>query len=182
VDSLLSWPTLGAYAGAGRLLTAQNSNGFMPGEGAGAVLVAKPDGQARVCCTGLGFAVEPAHIDSGEPLRADGLAQAIRTALADAGLQMHELDYRITDVSGEHYYFKEAALALARLLRRTKDEFDIWHPAECIGEAGAVAGLAAVIVAHFACAKGYSRGNHVLLHASNDAGQRAALILRYQVN
>jgi 3-oxoacyl-[acyl-carrier-protein] synthase-1 len=178
-DSMLCWPTLSAYAAAGRLLSAQNSNGFMPGEGAGAMLLVKPDGHPRLACTGLGFAMESAHFDSGEPLRADGLAQAIRAATADAGLQVHDLDYRITDLSGEQYYFKEATLALARLLRRTKPEFDIWHPAECIGEAGALAGMAGVAVAHFACTKGYSRGDNVLLHAANDAGPRAAVIMQY---
>jgi len=34
-DSLLSWPTLSHYERADRLLTESNSNGFMPGEGAG---------------------------------------------------------------------------------------------------------------------------------------------------
>lgn len=53
-DSLLSWPTLGHYERAERLLTAQNSNGFMPGEGAGALLVARYDGRADgLLCTGF---------------------------------------------------------------------------------------------------------------------------------
>src|SRR5579863_728629 len=38
-DSLLSWPTLSVYERNERLLTAENSNGFMPGEGAGALLL-----------------------------------------------------------------------------------------------------------------------------------------------
>ena len=32
---------------------------------------------------------------------------------------MHDLDYRITDLSGEQYYFKEAALALGRIGMRS---------------------------------------------------------------
>ena len=53
-------------------------------------------------------------------MRADGLATAIKGALADAGCEMHDMDYRITDLSGEQYYFKEAALALSRTLRQTQ--------------------------------------------------------------
>src|SRR5262245_15784359 len=34
-DSLLTWPTLSQYERKDRLLTGRNSNGFMPGEGAG---------------------------------------------------------------------------------------------------------------------------------------------------
>lgn len=181
-DSFVTWPTLSAYLHDERLLTPENSNGFMPGEGAGALLVMKHDGQPRLLCTGVGFASEPAHIDSGEPLRGEGLASAIRAALSDAGCAMHDMDYRITDISGEQYYFKEAALALSRLLRVRKEEFDIWHPAECIGEAGAVAGIASAIVAEAACRKGYARGPNILCHAANDAGQRMAAVMQYAVH
>lgn len=181
-DSLLSWPTLGHYERAERLLTAQNSNGFMPGEGAGALLVARHDGRADgLLCTGIGFGMERAHIDSEEPLRADGLSAAIKAALADAGCQMQSMDFRITDLSGEHYYFKEAALALSRVLRVRKEEFDIWHPAECTGEAGAASGMTIVAGAWAAARKRYAPGPRVLAHMANDAGQRAALCLQQAV-
>lgn len=179
VDSLLSWPTLGHYDRESRLLTPTNSNGFMPGEGAGALLVGKPAGGPELIVTGLGFAVEKAHIHSEEPLRAEGLSAAIKLALADAGVQMHDLDYRIVDVSGEQYYFKEAALALSRTLRRRKEEFDQWHPAECTGEVGAVAGASVLAVADAACRKGYSPGRAILSHLAADSGQRAAMTLHW---
>jgi 3-oxoacyl-[acyl-carrier-protein] synthase I len=95
-DSLVSWPTLSAYERQQRLLTPANSNGFIPGEGAGALLIGDVTGEARVICSGLGFAEEPAHINSEEPLRAGGLTRAIGGALEEAGLKMHELDFRIT--------------------------------------------------------------------------------------
>jgi len=180
-DSLLSWPTLSHYEQHARLLTAKNSDGFMPGEGAGALLVGPALREAdELVCTGIGFAREAAHIDSGEPLRAEGLSQAVRNALAEAGCQMHDMDFRITDNSGEQYYFKEAALALARTLRKLKDEFDIWHPAECTGEVGATSGVSIVAAAHAACDKQYTRGPNILAHMANDAGQRAAVALQYR--
>lgn len=178
-DSLLSWPTLSHYDQEGRLLSEQNSNGFIPGEGAGALLVGPATGKAgELICTGIGFGIEPAPIGSGEPLRADGLTQAIKACLADAGCQMHDLDFRITDVSGEQYYFKEAALALSRTLRQRKEEFDIWHPAECTGEAGALSGIAVIANAIEASLKGYSKGSNVLAHWTEDCGQRAAMALK----
>lgn len=180
-DSLLTWPTLSHYERAGRLLTARNSNGFMPGEGAGALLVGAPsaNGGAQLLCSGIGFAVEKAHIDSEEPLRAEGLSLAIKGALADAGVQMHDMDFRITDISGEQYYFKEAALALSRILRQRKDEFDIWHPAECTGEPGSLAGASVIALADAACRKAYTRGPGIVAHLANDAGQRAAMALHF---
>lgn len=180
VDSLLSWSTLSHYERAGRLLTAENSNGFTAGEGAGAVLLSAPNGRAQLVCTGMGGAVEAAHIDTEEPLRGDGLTAAITEALTDAGLHMNDMDFRITDLSGEHYYFKEATLALARTLRKHKTEFELWHPAECIGEVGAPAGAAIIAMADSAFRKNFARGPRVLAHMANDAGRRAALALEFR--
>jgi 3-oxoacyl-[acyl-carrier-protein] synthase-1 len=182
-DSLLSWPTLSHYERDDRLLTEANSNGFMPGEGAGALWVGATDERRspQLMCTGIGFGREAAHIDSGEPLRADGLTQAIKASLDDAGRELHDMDFRITDNSGEQYYFKEASLALSRTLRQRKDAFDIWHPAECIGEAGAASGVAVIAAAREACRKGYAPGRNVLSHWANDAGQRAAVTLEFRV-
>jgi 3-oxoacyl-[acyl-carrier-protein] synthase-1 len=177
-DSLVGWPTLSHYEREERLLTPENSNGFMPGEGAGALLVGKADKVGELLCTGIGFGVEKAHMDSGEPLRAQGLTTAIETALSDAGVQMHDMDYRITDLSGEQYYFKEAALALSRTLRRRKEEFDLWHPAECTGEAGALVGVSMIALADAARRKAYDEGPMVLAHMGNDVGQRVALTLQ----
>lgn len=180
-DSLLSWPTLSHYERQDRLLTGTNSNGFMPGEAAGALLVSAPQGRVgELVCTGIGFGREVANLDSGEPLRADGLTQAIMASLGEAVCQMHDMDFRITDNSGEQYYFKEAALALPRTLRQRKAEFEHWHPAECTGESGAASGVTVVAAALAACDKAYTKGPNVLAHWANDAGQRAALTLRYR--
>lgn len=179
-DSLLTWPTLCVYEREARLLTARNSNGFMPGEAGAALLVGPPRGKNPLLCTGIGFGIEHAHIDSGEPLRADGLATAIKGALADAGCALHDLDYRITDLSGEQHYFKEAALALSRVMRQRKEMFDIWHPAECIGETGAAAGICAIAVASAAAGKAYAPGPGILVHLANDGGQRAAAVLNFR--
>jgi 3-oxoacyl-[acyl-carrier-protein] synthase I len=179
-DSLLASLTLNYYESRERLLTARNSNGFMPGEGAGALLVGRPDANRNSICTGLGFATEPVNIDSTEPLAGSGLARAIKAALANALCEIGEIDFRVTDISGEQYYFKEATLALSRMLRVRKEEFDVWHPSECTGELGAAAALATVVVADFACRKGYARGPNILCHAGNDAGQRIAIIIQFK--
>jgi 3-oxoacyl-[acyl-carrier-protein] synthase-1 len=183
VDSLLSWPTLNHYEQRDRLLTEKNSNGFMPGEAAGAVLVTPLSGESgELLCTGIGFGHEAAHIDSEQPLRADGLSQAISAALADAGSKMHDMNVRITDISGEQYYFKEASLALSRTMRVTKKCFDLWHPAECTGDVGAASGITILAAAKAACDKRYIPGRNILVHMANDAGQRAAMTLHLPKN
>jgi 3-oxoacyl-[acyl-carrier-protein] synthase-1 len=178
VDSLIGRSTLAAYEQEDRLLTPDNSNGFMPGEGASALLVGRPTGRRELVCTGLGFGTERAHIGSGEPLRADGLTAAHKTALAEAGVTMDDVDYRVADLSGEQYYFKEASLAYSRLLRTRSDNPELWHPAECTGAAGAALAGICLAVARAAVEKHYAPGPTVLLHFSDDNGQRASIVGR----
>lgn len=180
-DSLLTWPTLSSLDASGRLLTERNANGFIPGEAAGALLLSDASSSvAGLHCVGIGFGREPAFLNSGEPQRADGLTSAFKAALDEAACGIQELDFRITDLAGEHYYFKEAALAVSRTLRVRKEEFDIWHPAECIGEVGAAAGAAIIALADTACRKHYAKGPRILAHMGNDAGARTALVLQYR--
>jgi 3-oxoacyl-[acyl-carrier-protein] synthase I len=180
-DSLLVRPTLSAYEERERLLTSQNSNGFIPGEAAAAVMVSKPRSGAEpeLRCLGLGFAREQATVETELPLRADGLSAAIKGALAEADCTLGATGFRITDLSGEQYYFKEAALALSRTLRQRKEFYDIWHPADCIGEVGAAIGPVMLAVLLAAQQKAYALGSNVLCHSGNDDGKRAALILAY---
>ena len=182
VDTYLIAATLAAYEEKSRLLTSQNSNGFIPGEAAAAVLVSAspPPGVSAspdLVCLGIGKGHEKATIDSEEPLRADGLVQAFRTAFAEAQCGYEQVDYRLTDANGEQYWFKEAAVAMTRTLRMHKSLFDIWHPADCIGEAGAANVPCALGVALAAARKSYALGPGLLCHFGSDDGQRFALVL-----
>ncbi len=181
-DSLLVGPTLAYYEEHERLLTSNHSNGFIPGE-AGAALVVESGVAKRenqLVCRGLGFGVEKAHVYSEEPLRADGLVAAIKESLGDAGCDMGDLDFRIADISGEQYYFKEASLAVLRLLRKRKETFGIWHPADCVGEVGSALAAVMLIVAKLACEKAYTKGNQILVHLGDDDGKRSAMILSWK--
>jgi 3-oxoacyl-[acyl-carrier-protein] synthase I len=176
-DSLVNWPTLREYEGVDRLLTATNSDGFMPGEGAGALLLGMRDGPGRLRMLGMGFSSEDAFLGSGLPLRGDGLTAAVKAALEDAQFALHDVHYRVGGMSGEQYYFKEAALALNRILRQRREDFEMWHPAECIGETGAVAGIACLALADAAGASGFAPGPTALVHLSGDDGERAAIVV-----
>jgi 3-oxoacyl-[acyl-carrier-protein] synthase I len=181
VDSFLVAATLAGYEKKYRLLTSQNSNGFIPGEAGTAVLVGRPGaGKSegdKLLCLGVGMGEEKATIDSEEPFRADGMVQAFKAAFIDAGKTLADVDYRITDSNGEQYWFKEAALAVTRTLRVRKEQFEIWHPADCVGETGAAATLCALGVALAATRKCYAPGRGALCHFSGDDGERLALVL-----
>lgn len=181
VDSFVTHLTLSAYLTRGRLLTRRNSNGFIPGEAAGAIFLgpAAGAGTPRLEVAGIGFGRETATLDSEAPLRAEGLVAAIRAALAEARLEMSAIDYRIADLNGEQYGFREAALAMTRLVRAPKERFDLWHPADTIGETGAAVVPAIIAVAAAAGRKGYAPGPRALCHVGDDGGERAALALQF---
>lgn len=181
VDSLLVGPTLTDFAKRRRLLTEDNSDGFIPGEAAAAVLIGPPKhaGAAHLRCLGIGFGTEPASVESDNPLRGEGLAQTFRAALADASVPWAGVDYQISAVSGEIYGFKETALAGSRTIRPVKDSFDLWHPSDCIGEVGAAIVPCMLGVALVAAHKGYAPGPGVLCHVGADDGARAAMVLRH---
>ena len=183
VDTLLTGATLAAYDREDRLLRRDNSNGFIPGEAAGAVLLAawREEMLAPLLVRGLGFGREPAPLGSGKPLRADGLVQAIRGALEEAAIQLKDCDHRIADVSGEQYRFKEAALAVTRVLRERKVLFSLWHPADCIGDVGAATLTAMLGMLYFGSSKDYLPGPVFLAHLADDDEKRAALVTRATV-
>lgn len=181
VDSLLNAASLKVYEQQTRLLTSKNSDGFIPGEAAAAIMVSRPrpSENKQLICRGVGFGIEEATINSEKPLRAEGLVKAIKESLHEAEFKMEEVDFRIADVSGEHYWFKESSLALLRTLHTPKEEFDIWHPADCIGEVGAAICPAILAVLKTACEKGYSKGSSILCHFSNIDSKRGAGVFTY---
>lgn len=178
VDTFLTGATLAAYDAEDRLLRKDNSNGFIPGEAGGAVLLslATDETSSPLLIRGLGFGREPAPLASGNPLRAEGLVQAIRGSLQEAGLALSDCDHRIADVSGEQYRFKEAALAVSRLLRKRKVSFGLWHPADSVGEVGAAALPTIIATLFMGSVKDYLPGRCFAAHFSNDDEKRAAFI------
>lgn len=183
VDSFLQQTTLDAYMERRRLMTASNSNGFFPGEAGCAVLVCRPGTTTRdeLRVIGFGMAQEAATIESTRPLRAVGLTNALKQAIATSGVSLNHVAFRVTDLSGEHYKFKEAMLAANRLNRgRRQTQLDLWHPSEYLGEIGAAIVPCLLGWTLHAQQHGYANGPLALCHAGSDDGQRVAMILRYE--
>jgi 3-oxoacyl-[acyl-carrier-protein] synthase I len=183
VDSLIVPELKEYYRSQRRLLTPNNSNGFCLGEAGSAVLVVRPDVEKRelIDVLGMGTALESACVESDKPLRAEGLAAAIREAYAEAALTHDDVDYRISDANGEHYKFKEIALAMMRFDRKPKPRlFDLWHPIEYIGDVGTAVGPIVLGWALHASRHGYAIGPRVLCTFGNDDGARAAAVLSYR--
>ncbi|MBP2234799.1 3-oxoacyl-[acyl-carrier-protein] synthase-1 [Sinorhizobium kostiense] len=182
VDSYLTAGAVTHYLADNRLLTPDNPNGFIPGEAAAAVLCTCSRNRG-LRLFGLGLAREKASIynPADIPLRGDGMTSAYLAALNEASIEMNRLGYRIADLIGEQYWFKQSALASLRLLRGRHEFQDIWSPAESLGNVGAAAVPMMIGMAFMAAKKGYAAGNPVLIEASNDAGACGAAVLAARV-
>jgi 3-oxoacyl-[acyl-carrier-protein] synthase-1 len=178
VDSFLVAATLAELDRQFRLLTRSNPNGLIPGEAASAVLLTAPqeESTAPLLVRGLGFGREPAHPGSGQGLRAEGLVQAARGALSEAGIALKDCDARIADMNGEQYRFKEAALLLSRSLRDRKPLFPLWHLGDSVGEIGSATVPAMLTVLFDGARKDYLPGSVFLGHVGNDDDKRASFV------
>ena len=179
VDSLLNAATLQWLSTNDRLKTELQRDGLSPGEAAAAVLVEpQPQEDSRVEVLGLGFGAEEATVASGLPQLGRGLAAAARSALDEARRGLHEIDLRLSDVSGELHGFKELPLLQARVMRVVrKADQPLWHWAETIGDTGAAAGLAQLVLVDQAFRKDYAPGPLALGLGSAWHGDRAAVVL-----
>ena len=179
VDSYMRAATLLWLEHHDRLKTPENSDGVIPGEAASAVLVTRsPVSGTGVRIAALGFGLEKAHLLSDEPLLGLGLTEAARGALAETGLQMHQLDFRLSDLTGEAYGFKEHSLMIARLMRGRREEFPIWHCADSIGDTGAAAGICQLAIGSAAFLQGHGPGSRALCATSSVPGDRAVAVLQ----
>ena len=178
VDTLVDVQTLRWLNRANRLKTAVQSDGVIPGEAA--VLLLVTGGVPRASCLtvrGLGFAVEIATVLDDEPLRGTGMAEAVRQALVEAGIGMHDIDFRLSDVGGESYAFQELVLAQARLMRQVRQSQVLWHSADTIGDTGAASGGVQLAWIEQGFARGYAPGRLGLAHGGTAAGERAAAVV-----
>lgn len=186
LDSLLNNATLSKYGGGlygegRRLLGEGHSNGFIPGEAATAILISNPiKNPSNVIISGVGDGIETATIDNEEVLKGNGIADAIKQASKDSGIEIHNTGFRVSSVSGEDYFFTEAALAQIKTLKQKVDEQPLWHPADSVGEVGAAVGGAITIMTYYAFTKGYALGENAICHISNDNSQRGAFVMQYK--
>lgn len=181
VDSFLHQASLNQYISNRRIITKSNFNGFYPGEAGAAILVGASGvhQQDELQILSYGFGQENATIESTEPFQAKGLTNAVKQALDSAGLSLREIAYRITDITGEHYKFKEALFVAGRLNSGERaTTLDLWHPSEFLGAVGAAILPSLLAQAMHAGQHNYAPGLLSLCHIGNDDGVRSAMILK----
>lgn len=163
-----------------RLLVGGNMDGFIPGEGAGFILLSRGEvalsngNKKAVCLYEPGVGAEPGHRASKEPYRGDGLASAVATALDNADTGGIETLY--SSMNGEHFWAKEHGVAMVRNSDRLSERMKTEHPADCFGDLGAAFGPVAigVIATHLLNNK---IGASCLVCCSSDFAARSAVVI-----
>lgn len=180
VDTLLTAPSISHYLRCERLLCKGVANGFIPGEAAAAILC-QAGPPRHFALGGLGLTREQAYLYNPDeaPLRGEAMAQAYRDAMDGAGYtDFGHMDFRITDLTGEAYFFKQSALAMQRTMRLHRDVTPVWSPTDCIGNVGAAVVPLMVGWALTAFERGYQPGEVVLIEATGDTGACGTAVLQ----
>jgi 3-oxoacyl-[acyl-carrier-protein] synthase I len=178
VDSFRDLYVLGTMDMEQRLKSDANLDGFIPGEGAAFLLLARSgaaSGGARplAMLSGFGAGLEPGHLYSDQPYRGDGLAALVTTALAACAEPVGDV---YSSMNGESHWAKEWGIAFLRNRARFAEDHGMHHPADCHGDTGAAAGPLMVGLAALGVRDGYRRSPS-LVYASSDRGERTAVVV-----
>ncbi len=159
-----------------------NAWGFIPGEGAGAVLLAtgayiKRHGLGPFCrLAKVGVGNEVNKIRTDTVCTGDGLTAAFRAVLTGLPEDMIITDV-YCDMNGETYRGDEYGFTIARTRERFVAATDFVAPADCWGDVGAASATLLMVLNCIAFAKGYASGKNGLVWASSDSGERCTAVL-----
>lgn len=178
MDSYLNAADINYFLHEERLLTLQNSNGFIPGEAVAAlVLHTNPAHASGLQLLGAASAQEAGRPDGSVPSRAQGLSQAIRAACSAAQATPQALQFRLSDQNGEQFFGREASHAFTRL-RFGANKLPMLSMADKIGEVGAATGVAMLAFLFVVMRRrDLSPGNLGIVHLANDNGLRSAVVI-----
>lgn len=153
-----------------RVRSATTIDAFIPGEGAGFLLLAASAGSGTIArVLGCAEDFEPGNLYSDQPYLGDGLANGLRNLLQSCELPA-PIEEVYSSMNGESHWSKEWGVAYTRNMAAFNPDHGMHHPADCYGETAAacgplLAGLAAVGIHH-----GYRRAP-ALIYSSSDKGQ-----------
>ena len=183
VDSYISAETIAWLDRLRQLHATYNAWGFIPGEAAGACVIATvPSARSRASrplalIEGLGLEQEEVPIKTDGVCLGWGLTRAVRSALAD--LEPEEAVARIyCDQNGETYRADELGFMLARLGERFRNPADFVAPADCWGDVGAATVPLLIALVAAAAERGYAAGPLSLVIAGSKSGRRSCILLR----
>jgi 3-oxoacyl-[acyl-carrier-protein] synthase-1 len=129
--------------------------------------------------TGCYTAKEPSPFVSGLPSKGEGLTTSVRTVLTEntrKPFDPESIRHVFCDLNGEYYRAKEWGYAELRCFGNADNNRKLWHPADCMGNAGAASAGVLLTIAAEGLKKKWLEQN-VLVFSSDDHGDCGAVIL-----
>jgi 3-oxoacyl-[acyl-carrier-protein] synthase I len=185
VDSYVDAETLAWLEGEDRLHGAgplNNAWGFIPGEGAGALLLVAQGAMRErgieplATLLGRGAGFERKYLGSGLVCIGEGLTEALNGALTSLPRGQRVADI-YCDLNGEPFRADEYGFSALRTREHFVAPGDFVAPADCWGDVGAAGGVLHAAMAAIALNKRYAKGPIALVYGSADGGARAAALI-----
>lgn len=158
-------------------------SGFVPGEGAGCLVLAtattrKAWGAPSLAqVAGVGSAQESLLRQSDTGSFGEAMSLAVAEAVAELSLPKQAVDAVYCDINGERYRSEEWGFVALRVSQAFKP-VDYQAPADCWGDVGASFGPLAANLAVQSFTRGYFSGSRALILAGSDSGLRGALLVQ----
>lgn len=182
VDTYLDLYLLGTLDMEGRILAEGVMDGFIPGEGAGFLLLssdkAVPSNKkplARVVAVATG--IEKGHRYSEEVYRGEGLANTVQQLFESVPSDSEPVRTVYAGFNGENFWSKEWGVTYLRSKDRFDEPLRMEHPVDCFGDPGAALGSLMIALATVGMQKGHMKGPS-LIWCSSDREPRGAAVIQ----
>lgn len=182
VDSYKDLYILGTLDMEARVKTSQNLDSFIPGEGAGFLVLttvqqAQASGLKPLCkVNGVATGFEKGHLYSTETYKGEGLVEAFGKIFENGSSPKEPIQTVFAGFNGESHWAKEWGVAFLRHRARFLESHAIEHPADCFGDTGAASGPLMIGLAAKGIEKNF-RQPPFFVFCSSDKGDRAVAVL-----
>lgn len=180
-DNYINTSDINFYHNENRLLVKGNSDGFLPGEAAVALLIElRGEVETGLHINGVAQESECGRHDGSTPSRGIALTKAIREACGRGKIDPLELRFRISTQTSEQFFSNDASNAFSRVMFGGKKLTQLTID-DKLGEIGAASGPAMLAWLYREMANSKrSPGDLGLAHLSSENGMRCAIALQYK--
>lgn len=179
VDSLINEIDLARLGQAGRLKSADNAQGLVPGEAAAFVRLVREPGRDAVVAAihGIGTARETDSVLSDRYSQGRAMLAALRAATTGTGPSEPNIDFVVSNGNGERYDGWEMLIARPRFYRTRREMMATAYPAMTVGDIGAAGGALALMLAADSFVNDYAPGPAAICEIASEGGLRAAAVM-----
>ena len=183
VDTFVDAHILAVLDAEGRVSSEENPDGFIPGEGAGFLLIGTNKIAPNLSLEplaeigGIGTGFEGGHRHSEEVYTGDGLALAFSQLFKNSPQDTSKVGTVFCSMNGESLGAKEWGVGFIRHTEWFDEDCHVEHPADCFGDTGGSLGPILLGMAVESMKKEH-RKNPCLVWCSSDYGDRGAVLVK----